>query len=1289
MKIQLRLSFLLYLCLVGWGAFSQSKSFEINWSDSLKVYATNYKTFRVPTFDPQKFVLHSDLSVSFADQWQENRLINENTVRIANPVYQSMTRQELGDLDAESIGENHRLVFKNTSARGNRWATIELFPIIKDNAGYKRLTSFTLNYEYTAFASSANNLRSAVAMSQPQGIRSSVLAGGNFYKFYVDTTGVFRISARDLQNMGINTRNIDPRNIKIYGHGGRMLPLLNSQPQPFDLPENALFVSGEEDGSFDNEDFILFYAEGPFEWNEESNTNINLYTTETAYLITVDGAAGKRIRNAVEISAPANLTVTDYDDFRFHEQDINTVASVGRQWHGEKFDREAEQSFVFQFPNLVPTAPVRLTVDVAAAADNLTNMTVTVNGQELTTLGFTAINDPTLGSGRNFFSNVNATPGAFTVTLTYNNQGNPAAIGYLNYINVEATSSLRGIGKTFRFTKKSTATQSGLAEYQFQNAQNVSAVWDVTDKENIIVYNNAQGDANFSFKAPIGSQRLFMALDPSDFRNVIVKSRSQIANQDLKGSIFLNNQRQFQDVDYLMIAPDRFLSQAQKLADFHIARYGRNTKVVSLEQIYNEFSATNPDIAAIRNFVRYVYLNASSPDQRVKHLALFGDTSFDYKDRLENNNNVLPTFHALPSFSLTGSFMSDDFYTFMDDNEGQVLNSDRMDLAVGRIVADNASLMNAMVDKIIAFHDRDKFGRWRNSFTLLSDDVDLNWEGIIQESLDILGNEISTNKPFINVTKLHSDAFLQELVAGGERYPAVNEAINNAMEVGTVVLNYFGHGGESGLAAERLISQGDAIGFRNDFIQPVFVTVTCEYTRFDNPLRPTAGEFTFWNTKAGAVGLITTTRQVFVQFGLTFNLTLQNYLFSFGSNDFPTLGESLMLAKNSFNNNQKRVVFLVGDPAMTLPVPKPNIRLTQINDQPVNLQAMDTIKALGKVKMAGEVTDENGGLLNDFNGTVFVTIYDKNLQRQTLANDGTRNVFNQIIRLDFETLGEIIYRGKASVQNGLFNFEFRAPRDIRVPVGNGRISFYAEKTGSFEDRTGFSNDILVGAIDETAPEDNQGPGIELFMNDENFVSGEITNASPFILALLTDENGINTASGIGHDIVAILDGDEANPFIMNDFYETELDDFTRGRVRFPLRNLEPGLHTLKVIAWDVYNNSSMTEIQFVVAGDEELKIDRVLNYPNPFIDFTEFWFTHNRPFEPLDVQVQVFTVTGKLVWSTVQVVNTDGFLSREINWNGRDDFGNKLAKGVYVYKLTVRSSLSNKKVQKIEKLVIL
>ena len=207
--------------------------------------------------------------------------------------------------------------------------------------------------------------------------------------------------------------------------------------------------------------------------------------------------------------------------------------------------------------------------------------------------------------------------------------------------------------------------------------------------------------------------------------------------------------------------------------------------------------------------------------------------------------------------------------------------------------------------------------------------------------------------------------------------------------------------------------------------------------------------------------------------------------------------------------------------------------------------------------------------------------------------------------------------------------------------------------------------------------------------NETFVNGGITNDSPFLLAKLEDENGINTASGIGHDIIGILDGDETKPYIMNDYYQTELDDYKKGRIYFPLRNLTAGLHTITFKAWDVYNNPITSEIQFVVVGNENMALENVLNYPNPFVSYTEFWFSHNKPFEPLEVQVQVMTITGKIVWTKNQTVTSTGFLSRDITWDGKDDFGDRIGKGVYVYKLTVKSTLSNKKAEKIEKLVIL
>ena len=664
----------------------------------------------------------------------------------------------------------------------------------------------------------------------------------------------------------------------------------------------------------------------------------------------------------------------------------------------------------------------------------------------------------------------------------------------------------------------------------------------------------------------------------------------------------------------------------------------------------------------------------------------------------------MPSWHAYESFNLTSSFISDDFFGMMDENEGDMQTSNKLDIAVGRILADSPQRAREMIDKIESYYTEASYGNWRNNFLVVSDDVDEAWEKSLQGTTDLIGNLVTEEKPFINVSKIHSDAYLQESSAGGDRYPSVTVAMSNAIEAGALVVNYFGHGGEDGLAKERIFEKPDAQELNNVCKLNCFVTVTCEYTRFDNPLRTTAGELTYWNKEGGAIGLITTTRQIFVSVGVTFNVVLEEYLFSFndddeyGDDEYPTMAEALRLTKTNpaiSGIGQRRLVFFIGDPAMKLAFPKPNVKLTKINDVPVS-QSTDAIEALSRAKLSGEVVDQSGNIISDFNGVLSVNIYDKKIERQTLGNDRTREN-GQLIIMDFETLGSVIFRGQASITNGEFEFEFIVPRDIGIPEGNGRVSFYAKRENQLADVSGANNnDLIIGGLNEDAPEDNEGPIISLFMNDENFVSGGITNESPSLLVKLEDENGINTASGIGHDIVAIIDGDETNQFVINDYYQTELDDYKKGSANYPLRDLEPGLHTLSLKAWDVYNNSSTSEIQFLVFDeDQELVINNVLNYPNPFVNYTEFWFNHNSS-EPLDVSVQIFTVAGKLVRTLNGQTNTSeccgkgtSALSRDIIWDGRDDFGDKIGKGVYVYKLTVRSNSINKTVEVIEKLVIL
>jgi hypothetical protein len=1226
----------------------------------------------------QSLIIEKD-EISFIGQWKDNGFADASSLRITNIKYGSLSSEDLSKIERGSIAVEPNFSIKSSKARELIFTRISVSPIIMANGVPKKILSFTVNYK-TQLNSNRN--------SRIQ-ITNSVLATGDWFKFRIEKSGVYRLDEGFLNDIGMNTDNIDPRSLKIYGHGGKPLPFANSLNTQFDLPENAIQVIGEEDGVFNGNDAILFYGIGVGGQDEigDNDTNLNPYSDQAFYYVTTEGGPGLRVRPMVEPTTAPSITITQFNDYKFFEEDDFSPGLVGRRWYGNRFDIESEQSYEFDFPNLVSDGdPMKVVIKCASASESATSMSLSINGTSLDPINFTPLSGQRVLSSRDREVEIPASSssGNITVDLAYNNSGNPSSIGYLDYIGIDALRELKGVDGQLTFKYNKAANLSGVGAYQITNASQFTQVWDVTNTEFISAKQNETGAESFSFNETLGEVRKYVAVNPNDYFEPTEISRSRVVNQNLKGSIFNDESGNFKDIDYLIVAPPFLIQPALRLANHHKNYSGLTVKVVTTDKIYEEFSSGKQDISAIRNFVRYIYENASSPANRIKYLGLFGDTSVDYKDRLANNNNIVPTFHTLNSESTWTSYMSDDFFGMMDIDEGTMLNSDLLDMAVGRILVDEVGLANAMVDKIVNYTAQVSYGNWRNNYLLISDDVDKNGEQILQVNIDALGDTISEEKPFVNVKKIHSDAFQQETSAGGNRYPQVNEAIKDQIELGAVIVNYFGHGGEDGLASEFIYTKDIANNLQNTNRYPCIVTVTCEFTKFDNPLRITAGELTYQNKNGGAVCLVTTTRSISITLGVEFNEALAAELFGFGIETPNTPAEGLRISKNNITNEGRRVVFFIGDPAMRLAFPKRDIRLTTLNGVPIS-QATDTLKALSKVRIGGEVVDGSGNLITNYNGVLEAKVFDKNVQRQTLANDGSSNGFI----MTFFTLGEALFNGKSSIVNGAFEFDFVMPRDTQIPVGDGRISFYAQRNNAAEDQTGVNLGVKIGGLNENAPTDNQGPLIRLFMNDESFISGSITNDSPILIAKLEDTNGMNTASGIGHDMIAILDGDESNPFVVNEYYQADVDDFTQGSLNYKLRDLEDGMHTLTFKAWDVYNNSSTEELQFIVAGNDALEITRVLNYPNPFVSYTEFWFNHNRPLEPLEVQVQVFTVTGKVVWTKNQIITTEGFLARDITWDGKDDFGDKIGKGVYVYKITVKSTLTNKRVEKFEKLVIL
>ena len=1273
--------FLLFLFIaISSIGFSQSKEININW-DGHRVFSTSSAQFEIPYFNNHNFNFTPSKGISLSVQWSENIEIDHNSIVIENVTFSDITTENLKQLDKNIIPNELTYDIRTSISRGKIYLFLELFPLINQNGDFKKVNSFRFSYKKGV----SNRLKR-------QRIQNSVLSTGEWYKFYVDKSGIFRLNRSFLSQLGLNTNNIDPRNIKIFGNGGNMLPLNNSVEYPIDPIENAIKIHGEDDGVFNNSDFILFYAQGPNGYNSDSNTNLNLYSDKTAYFINISPSPGKRITENVQPVNTANTIVDSYTAYKYHELDEYNIAKIGRRWFGDRFDFESNKTFEFTFPNLRTSEPISLRVYTAAVSEISTSMSVEINNQEVSNLNYSSINDPILVSGDYYAGEIMVSNSNISVDLNYNNNGNPSSVAYLDYISLEGTCDLNYNGDQFSFHNKNVLDLSGIAQYNITNANSISNIWEITDLNNVSEIFIDDSESTVSFKALLGEEKRYIAFNQESFYEPIIEGETNVENQNLKFDIFLDDQNQFQDLDYLIICRSDMLYEAERLAQINRDFNNLNVKVVTLEKIYNEFSSGTQDIAAIRNFVKYIYFNASDDANRIKYLCLFGDASFDYKDRISQNTNIVPSWHSLNSYSLASAYVSDDFFGMMDENEGMMENSDKLDIAVGRILADSPQRATDLVDKISNYYNENSYGDWRNKLIVISDDVDEPWESIIQGTSNSLADLITDNKPFFNVKKILSDAYVQESSSGGERYPDVNKAIIDGIELGALAVNYFGHGGEDGIARERIFDRIDATELSNENKLNCFVAVTSEFTKFDNPGRNTAGEFLYWNKNGGAIALITTTRQIFVSVGVNFNLTLENYLFSLNSDNYHTMAEALRLTKNDpsiSGSDQRRLVFFIGDPAMKLAIPKPNIRITEINDIPID-EFTEPLQGLSSVKIEGQIDDEFGNKIDDYQGELVTTVFDKNIERSTLGNDGTSQNDSPII-LNFTTLGEVLFRGRSSIENGDFDVNFIVPRDVVMEVGNGKMSFYSKSNSNLMDQNGSNLDILIGGINENAAEDNMGPEIELFMNDEAFISGGITNENPHLLVKLFDENGINTSSGIGHDIVAVLDDDVANSFRLNDYYEANLDDYQNGTINYPLRDISPGLHTLRLKAWDVYNNSSTSEIQFVVHDqDLELVISNVLNYPNPFINYTEFWFNHNSSSD-LSVSIQIFTISGKLVKTINGYVNTtnSSSLSRDLFWDARDDFGDKVAKGVYIYRLTVRSDQIGKQVSKTEKLVIL
>jgi hypothetical protein len=951
----------------------------------------------------------------------------------------------------------------------------------------------------------------------------------------------------------------------------------------------------------------------------------------------------------------------------------------GREWYGERLSSfSTNQAISMNVPGIISTTPARVTVRYAATSYLVpSSFSFKNNGSQLfsTTVPLTA--------GGIYPNAGNAARDSRTVSLGVSNNfevvfnnSDPQSSGFLDYIELTASANL-SIGENFLLFRSVENIGSGnRTAFNLSNASSSTEIWDITRGSSVFRINGNLSGSQYQFTAPTDSLREFVAVNINSSNFALPKFIASIDNQNLHG---------LPQTDMFIIAPASLLPAADRLAGFHRDE-GLSVVVLDIEKVYNEFSSGQQDLTAIRDFFKMFYDRATNYTTMPKYALLFGDASFDYKDRIDGNENFVPTYQSKESFSVVSSYCTDDYIGFLDANEGEDItnigNPNKVDIAIGRIPVDNLQEANGVVDKILNYNTAATMEDWRNVLSFIADDEDNNLHFAQVEQLTSLTT--IENIDNYNIEKIYLDAFTQINAAGGDRYPDVKDAILRRLRTGAFLINYTGHGGPRNWAQERVFNIEDIRDLDNENRLPLFITATCDFSPYDDVDFHSAGENLITNEKGGAIALITTTRLVFAFQNFDMNSRVLDYLFQDFQGRKPTIGEILLEAKNgaaASENNRKFV--LLGDPALTLAYPEHDVATTRINGLPIS--QIDTLKALSKVLIEGEVRSSAGQLLTNFNGIVYPSVFDKKAVFKTKGQDQGSTSAN------FELQNRVLFKGKASVISGKFSFEFIVPKDINYAFDNGKISYYAASTAGVTDAHGFSYDFIVGGTADSILADDRGPEVEVFINDSTFAFGGLTDENPLLLVQLNDESGINTVgNGVGHDIIGLLNENTQQQYMLNDFYSAKLDDFTSGNIEYPFNKLENGRYNIRVKAWDVHNNPGEGYTEFIVASNAELALQNVFNYPNPFTTNTSFIFEHNRPGEFLDVSVQIFTVSGKLVKTIRTSVLSEGYRvnPEEITWNGLDDYGDAIGRGVYIYKVKVQAE-SGYSAQEFEKLVIL
>lgn len=1087
-----------------------------------------------------------------------------------------------------------------------------------------------------------------------QKVSNSLLASGIWFRFETNEEGIYRIDRTFLQNLGADVNNLDPRTIKIYGYGGTQLPESVSKSNNKGLIENAIKVIGEEDGKFDAADLVLFYARPTDFWEYDADYKSirrqkNFYSKKNFYWLTYAGTKGKRINDKPSLNVTNAAQQTSTQAFRVYEKDSVNLGFTGREYFGEQLSASLRtRTFINSVYGWVIGTPIDYKIRVAHTSTSTTRYRIEESGSQIYTNSIWGI-DPHYDYGGEDVA-IASYRGGITderSVLRISLLDPPASAKmYLDYIEISYSRQLRAANDNLVVFSKDTTAQ---LDYTFTNfSSGAIQIFDVTDFSNVKVISNpaiSGGQARFQASEKAGIVSKYYAVTSNAYKTPT--NAAKVDNSNIRGTVAGS--------ELIIISPKELKTQAERYLKYRTNESPNKmtAQVFYVDEILNEFSGGVLDPMAIRDFIKYAY---DTWQVKPSYVLLFGDGTFDYLNTVKNNINFIPTYQTQESLYEIYSYTSDDYYVRVSGNDYKA------DLAIGRICVQNAKEADIAIDKIISYETVQSKGDWRTTITLVADDgptSDSDDGSLHTSQSETIANKILPKFFFQN--KIYLVAYPTAYVGLGRRKPDANKAIINAINNGTLVLNYVGHGSPELWAHENVFEKSTSIPQLTNSKYFFLTAATCNFGMYDDPLVQSSTE-TMMNMKdAGIILAFTAARIVFSQDNAELNDSLYKNLFRVKDADNKPIrvGRAYFLTKQYIVNRENDEKFhLFGDPTIRLNLPVLPVSIDSINRKSTSSQIQ--ISALSRVKVNGSVRT-NDGKLNPLNGEVLLSVYDSE-----------RSTYYQEMFYSVKQQGGLIFKGSASVSNGIFETEFVVPKDISYENKKGNVVAYF--SNATMDGIGYTDNIIVGGTDQTTANDNKGPEIEIFFDDTNFAGSYLVNPNFTLIAKLKDQTGLNTTgTGIGHKLEAIINDDPSNTYDLTNSFVGDLNSGGKsGVAKYSFNSMPVGDYKVKVKAWDVFNNLSTQESAFTVVSNEKgIVIRDVVNYPNPMTSTTTFTFQHNYNLS-FNVKIKIYTIAGRLIKTLEQTDLLEKFV--KVDWDGRDEDGNQIGNGTYLYKLIIESS---------------